>query len=195
MAKYQDSSALLLEDLPNEILLKIFSYLDISDIIHCGQMSKRFRKISHDELLWQKVNLSHRTVTSEFLKFILDNVGCKYLSLHFATLTGNLSLNKPSQLRYLDLAQDLSSSPTKRSTANNQVYEELISSTYSLQKLSFFNKSRKERLWVSCPGWPLSPTVITRFSYQNGKSLNELYLAEVELSFESLKTIIDKSLL
>ena len=48
MAKHEENSSLYLEDLPNEILLKIFSYLETSDVFHCGQMSKRIRKISHD---------------------------------------------------------------------------------------------------------------------------------------------------
>ena len=36
------------EDLPNETILKIFKYLDIEDLLQCGQLSKRFRTISRD---------------------------------------------------------------------------------------------------------------------------------------------------
>ena len=96
-----------IEDLPDDLLIKVFSYLDISDIIHCGQISKRIRGLSHNESLWLKVNLYNRTVSTEFLRFILRN-GCKYLSLRNAKVTGNtLSLNKTSELKYLDLGQDL----------------------------------------------------------------------------------------
>ena len=45
-----------LENLPNEILLKIFDYMDIEDLIICGLVSRRIRMIVHDHSLWQKVD-------------------------------------------------------------------------------------------------------------------------------------------
>ena len=50
-------SILNLEDLPNELILKVLSFLETIDLIYCGQLSKRIRAISHDESLWQKMNL------------------------------------------------------------------------------------------------------------------------------------------
>ena len=64
--------------LPDEVILKIFDYLDIIDLIHCGQVSKRFREISQDETL-QKLNLDEREVPSSFLKLSISR-GLKYLS-------------------------------------------------------------------------------------------------------------------
>ena len=64
--------------LPDEVILKIFDYLDIVDLIHCGQVSKRFREISQDETL-QKLNLDEREVPSSFLKLSISR-GLKYLS-------------------------------------------------------------------------------------------------------------------
>ena len=69
-----------LEDLPNEVLLKVFSYMKPGDLIHCGQVSKRLRAICHDRSLWQKVNLYGKKVSAEFINFILDN-GCNHLDL------------------------------------------------------------------------------------------------------------------
>ena len=43
-----------IQDLPNEIILKVINYLEIEDIFRCGRVSKRIRKISHDESLWKK---------------------------------------------------------------------------------------------------------------------------------------------
>jgi len=34
-----------LEDLPDEVILKIFSFLDLKDILRCGQMSKNSSNI------------------------------------------------------------------------------------------------------------------------------------------------------
>ena len=52
----QDSKEVFhLEGLPNEILLKIFSLLDIRGVLQCGQVSNRLRAISNDKSLWQRV--------------------------------------------------------------------------------------------------------------------------------------------
>ena len=44
------------QDLPDELVLKILSYLSCfkitKDLINCGQVSKRIRKISRDGTLW-----------------------------------------------------------------------------------------------------------------------------------------------
>ena len=64
--------------LPDEVILKIFAYLDIIDLIYCGQVSKRFREISQDETL-QKLNLDEREVPNNFLKLLISR-GLKYLS-------------------------------------------------------------------------------------------------------------------
>ena len=69
-----------LSDFPDEIILKVFASLDIKDLLNCGQVSKRFRNISHDEFLWQKIDLSGQNVSAPFILFILDR-GCKYLDL------------------------------------------------------------------------------------------------------------------
>ena len=47
---------------PDEILLKVLSYLPVKDLIPCGQVSKRIRAISHDEILWQRINLHNKVL-------------------------------------------------------------------------------------------------------------------------------------
>ena len=46
-AKRQNLSCL--EDLPNELVTRTFSCLNMKDLISCGQVSKRFRAIVNDE--------------------------------------------------------------------------------------------------------------------------------------------------
>ena len=41
--------------LPNEILVKIFGYLDIQDISRCAQVSHQFDIISKDSSLWKSM--------------------------------------------------------------------------------------------------------------------------------------------
>ena len=60
--------------------------------------------ISHDEYLWEKINMSgnfyENEVPIKFLEFILYR-GCKFLNLCKAKLEGNFSLDGMSKLRYL----------------------------------------------------------------------------------------------
>ena len=69
-----------LADFPDEIVLKVFASLDLKDLLNCGQVSKRFRTISHDKFLWQRIDPSGKSVSAVFIKVILDR-GCKHLDL------------------------------------------------------------------------------------------------------------------
>ena len=80
MSKGQKLSFFPLEDLPNEILLKILSLLDIKEVLQCGQSSTRLRKISNDKSLWLKLNLCGRKVPHGFIEKAMQN-GCEYLKL------------------------------------------------------------------------------------------------------------------
>ena len=91
-----------LENLPDEILLKVLRNLEIKDLIRCSQLSKKVRRICHDEVLWERLNLCKKRIPTEFLQLILKN-GCKYLSLQNANLVGALNLSSNSQLEYLEL--------------------------------------------------------------------------------------------
>ena len=82
MAVTMKSAERVLElvDFPDEIILKVFASLDLKDLLNCGQVSKRFRTISHDKFLWQRIDLSGKSVPAVFIKIILDR-GCKHLDL------------------------------------------------------------------------------------------------------------------
>ena len=61
--------------LPNEILVKIFSYLDIQDISRSAQVSHQFNMISKDSSVWQswrKVIINGIKVPTEFLTYIIQ---------------------------------------------------------------------------------------------------------------------------
>ena len=80
MAVDMNSAIFELGDFPDEIILKVFASLDVKDLLNCGQVSKRFRTISHDEFLWERIDLSGQNVSAAFIQFILDR-SCKYLDL------------------------------------------------------------------------------------------------------------------
>ena len=92
------------KDLPNEVIMVIFTFMDFEEIINCTKVSKRIRAISQTERLWKKVNLhKHPNLSSEFLKIVIEN-GCEYLNLKLANICGNLRLEKPTKLKYLDIS-------------------------------------------------------------------------------------------
>ena len=97
-------STLSLDDVPDEVILRVFSNLAIKDFIRCGQVSKRIRAISQDKSLWLKINLyAKRFVATGFLEYVLKN-GCKYLGLGFARIDGENMTCNASQLKHLDLS-------------------------------------------------------------------------------------------
>lgn len=163
------------EDLPDEVILKVFSNLNIRDIVSCGHVSKRFRAISHVKSLWQKINMSNLKVSSKFLEMILNN-GCTDLNLQKTRLKGEWSLTKPApkrkkwqtQLTNLDLSCCYS----------YKLSEGLLEACHSLQKLNL-NKSI------------LNENIVNRFVMQNHETLQMLDLEGCHgLSDELLEIIV-----
>ena len=92
------------QDLPDELVLKILSYQEAKDLVSCGQVSKRIRRISHDGTLWVTANLEKKMVKTELLERILSK-GCRSLNLSNSIILGSLNSNTKSQLRVLKLRQ------------------------------------------------------------------------------------------
>ena len=70
--------------LPNEILVKIFGYLNIQEISRSAQVSHQFNMISKDSSLWQtwgKLSIDGKKVPTEFLTYIIQR-GITELSLY-----------------------------------------------------------------------------------------------------------------
>ena len=92
-------------DLPDEIILKVFYFLTITnepkDLLSCGQVSKRIRRVSHDNSLWLEIYFKDKVVKTEFLEAILS-MGCKVLTLFECIILGSLSLHQESQLRLFE---------------------------------------------------------------------------------------------
>ena len=128
-------NCLSLEDMPNEILANIISYLDkvdIKAILRTALVSKRKRDIfmiCFNISTWEKMNLFKKKVPSEFLQIVIES-GCKYLSLYRTEITGNLKSIKASDLKYLDLTY---------CNADQEDIEKILSSCRFLEKLSLHN--------------------------------------------------------
>ena len=69
-----------IENLPDEILLGVFMYLEFKDLGQCLQVSKMFRKVALDKTLWQTIKTVDKDVSTEFLVQALTH-GTKHISL------------------------------------------------------------------------------------------------------------------
>ena len=100
LSKRQKFSIFHLEDLPDEILLKIVSFLNIKGVLQCGKVSKRLRAVSNDQCLWLKLNLSGREIPYGFIEKAIQN-GCEYLNLRLSCVKGGEKSEVPWKLKYL----------------------------------------------------------------------------------------------
>ena len=164
-----------MDDLPNELILHIVSFLNLKEIIKCGQVSKRIRSICSDETIWQKVNLYNKIVPVNFLICLIGNK-CKYLSLLkskiciFKLYGSPMKLNQYCELKVLDLGY---------CKADYQVVEELLSSCHSLENLSM-----KSFTFID-------NKIIEAFSLKSGKTIKVLDLSLCKgLDLESIQLIV-----
>ena len=93
--KHQKLFAIELEDLPVEVLLKVFNFLELIDLYRCRQVSKRLKSVSLVESLCQKVILLNNTrpekisVSINLVEKMLDR-GCKTLCLKRCKIIGSI---------------------------------------------------------------------------------------------------------
>ena len=124
-----------IELLPNELLVKIFSYLTIKELYKCGHVSKKFRQISHDKSFWKCVNLYNQRVSCQFVAQILQ-LGTEYLNLYGAILLddGDTDILPKSNLKYLNLAF---------SSVTDTFLVKLLRSSVSIEKISLREVNQK----------------------------------------------------
>ena len=169
------------QDLPDEVVLKILSFSETKDLITCGQVSKRIRRISHDGTLWVTANLEKKIVKTELLEMILQK-GCRILNLCHSTIHGSLSLNIKSELRVLNLSPPHSRIFHSRIHADCDciekidILEEILFSCCFLQHLVMENVI-------------LTPKMASSIC-QNGNTLQILNLSGSSLDEPNLQEII-----
>ena len=75
-----------IEDLPNEILFKIFSHLHFKSLGRCAQLSHRFKNIAHCPIFWETVVEKNKEIPAGFVKLAIT-LGCKHLHLEGCTIS------------------------------------------------------------------------------------------------------------
>ena len=165
-------SSTTLKDLPNEIITKVLSYLEIRDLFFFGHLSTRTRAVSRHKILWQKVTIDNKTLATEFLKFILRN-DCKFLKLTNVQIKGALHLRKSSILS--DLSLD-------RCAIKNKVLEEFLGSCHSLTELKLRDMDLSD----------VNIKSLKKFVLQNKKTLQKLHLRTSRwLNMEAIQFIVN----
>ena len=154
------------QDLPDEIVLKILKNLKTKELITCGQVSQRIRRISYDSSLWVTANLEKKIVKTELLELILGK-GCTILKISNSTILGNLSSNIKSQLRVLNLSQPVAWNCI-HGPLNIDLSEKLLFSSCSIQHLAM-------------KGVRLTPNMAQSIS-RNNKTLQTLNLNHSSLT-------------
>ena len=89
-------------DLPDELILKVFSYTERVDHWRCGRVSKRIRNISKDNSLIPKLNLLDfpDEVILKALSYteIADILSCGQVSKRFRIISNDHSLLSTLQI-------------------------------------------------------------------------------------------------
>ena len=94
------------DDLPDEIILQIFKNLEFYENTASAQVCKRWKLLSEDQSLWQKINLGGRKVPAKFIEKALRH-GCQYLNLletKIESVQGPDSFSVKNQLKYLSIS-------------------------------------------------------------------------------------------
>ena len=170
--------------LPNELVLKVLSYSKTEDLINCGQVSKRVRRISHDSTLWVTANLENKIVKAELLEIILEK-GCRILNLRHTTIVGSLSSNTKSPLSVLNLSDC-------DCDASIKGLEELLLSCCSLQHLVMEGVYLTPKMAVSiCKNGKTLQTLNLKGSYLEGLTCDRRnnYLLEILKCCQDLKKV------
>jgi len=107
-AKRQKTANIQLDDIPNEIVLKILSYVKLRTLLRCAQVCKRINVISSDETLYHDIDFSKSTtqplhkVSARLIELVLAK-GCKNLCVRNCKLMGTFKKKLPKVIRVLDV--------------------------------------------------------------------------------------------
>ena len=172
-----------LVDLPNEMILKILSQVNINDLFQCMKVNKKIKDISNDISLWETVHLkSKEDVPAELLPKILEK-GCKYFAFPlFSKFKGIANFTPNFELKYLYFWAGES----------DEVFFDLAASCHGLENLaihfplefSIFGTRNLNKQWLP---------KLTKCISQNRGNLKVLVMNDCEISnkvFELMVTLL-----
>ena len=185
----RDSDEAKLEDLPEEIILKILSSVNIRDLFQCMAVNKKFREIANDQTLWNIMHIDGddygNWLPAELLSQIIAK-GCQYLSLFKCKIVkkGTIEFVKQFQLKYLcvDAASEEVNENGKEVSFN--ILPDFAASCYNLEKLSIKRRSIHLHPEISRIELKFFKCII-----QNSDTLKVLDLSEIDFNLASVQRI------
>ena len=163
-----------LEDLPNEILVKIFGYLSIKELFQCGQVSHRLRKLSKEKSFWKKIYVLGQVIPEKCMEQIIRN-NVKSLGLYGCTVppvNSQFLKDHELDLRHLSISDGCN--------GNDDFLASLVACSQSLEKLDL-SESR----------FDLVSKCIENIPKQNFIKSIDLSAILPDLDFKSVQTIVD----
>jgi len=160
------------EKLPDEIILKIFSFLSFKSLGNCNRVSHRLKTISQDTSLWKEVKAWLKVIPAGFVEKIVKSK-VKHLSIpNCEVFPINLNLLIEHKL-------DLKSMDISNCDGNDNFLSELVKHSKALEYLDLTES--RPNLVHKC---------IENFDYSN--KFKVLCVNEVKLNFKYVKQMIDK---
>ena len=166
------------DEVPDEIILKIFSFLSFKSIGNINQVSQRMKRIAEDTSLWEKVEAWGRLIPAGFIEQILK-LKVKSISFQdceFCPINLDILKDNNLDLKYMRISGCFF---YKGCDGNYELLPEILKCSTSLEYLNI--QDCRSDLVFKCIE-----------SIANPNNLKVLCLNLVELHFESIKKIIDE---
>jgi hypothetical protein len=163
---------------PDEIILKIFSFLSFKSLGNVNQVSQRMKRIAEDTSLWEKVEAWGRLIPAGFTEQILKSK-VKYIDFQdceFCPFNLDILKDNNLDLKYMRISGCFF---YKGCDGNYELLSEIVKCSTSLEYLNI--QDCRSDLVFKCID-----------SIANPNTLKVLCLNLVELHFESVRKIIDE---
>jgi len=185
-----------MEDLPVEIILKIFDFVNIRDLFQCMAVNKKIREIANDQSLWNKMHIDGVNFKADLPAQLLSKIlakGCQYLSLFNCKIVnkGTIKFATNIQLRYLSVDRSNANYDFDEDDVDEfsfNVLPDFAASCHILEKLSI---KRLDYLWVD-PEITQNELKFFKCIIQNSNTLKTLNLKETRLSFANVQLIFSQ---
>ncbi|XP_008322737.2 S-phase kinase-associated protein 2-like, partial [Cynoglossus semilaevis] len=105
--KKESSTGISWDQLPDELLLKIFFYLPLQDLLGISRVCKRWHRLMFDESLWHSVDLEGMTQADAALRHVLKTKVTRLRCPRSYVEELRLAGTEPLQMAELDLSSSI----------------------------------------------------------------------------------------
>ncbi|KAM4052940.1 S-phase kinase-associated protein 2 [Anomaloglossus baeobatrachus] len=181
------------ESLPDELLLAIFSYLHLSDLLLVPRVCKQWNRVSHDESLWHSMDLTNKHMANGILGSLLTR-GVVILRCPRSCIAEPLFRQvRPLRLQHVDFSN---------CTVKLQTLQTIISRCHDLRNLSLEGLELSDEIMCAIAQNPdmlrlnlggcssFSPESLTQM-LKSCTSLEELNLSWCDFTLDHVKNAVE----